>query len=139
MYGAKATASNDFGYAWLPKLDAGQNASWLNLFDRMSKGMVKGFFAWGQNPACSGANAGKVRLALQTLDWMVNVNLFDNEPGLLERPGQGSDKDQDRVFMLPVPPRSRRKGLSAIPAAGCNGATRPSTLRDRTTGPRYHP
>ena len=90
MYGANATKENDFGYSWLPKLDETQNASWLMLFDRMSKGQIKGFFAWGQNPACSGANAGKVRKALETLDWMVNVNLFDNETGSFWK-GPGKD------------------------------------------------
>ena len=77
-----------------PKLDAGQNASWLMLFDQMSKGKIKGFFAWGQNPACSSANAGKVRQALQTLDWMVNVNLFDNETGSFWK-GPGKDPTED--------------------------------------------
>jgi formate dehydrogenase major subunit len=111
MYGDKATPGNDFGYAWLPKLDAGQNASWLNLFDRMSKGMVKGFFAWGQNPACSSANAGKVRQALQTLDWLVNVNLFDNETGSFWK---GPDKDpakiKTEVFMLPCAASFEKEG-----------------------------
>jgi formate dehydrogenase major subunit len=58
-YGEKATKENDFGYAWLPKLDPTQNASWLNLFDEMYKGTFTGFFAWGMNPACSSANAGE--------------------------------------------------------------------------------
>ena len=53
----------------------------VDLFDEMYKGTFKGFFAWGQNPACSGANAGKNRKAFAKLDWMVNVNLFDNETG----------------------------------------------------------
>jgi formate dehydrogenase major subunit len=32
LYGDKATKDNDFGYAWLPKLDEGMKASWLHLF-----------------------------------------------------------------------------------------------------------
>lgn len=111
MYGPKATAANDFGYSWLPKLDAGQNASWLMLFDRMSRGMIKGFFAWGQNPACSSANAGKVRQALQTLDWMVNVNLFDNETGSFWRgPGKDPAKIKTEVFMLPCAASFEKEG-----------------------------
>ena len=51
------------------------------LFDKMLKGQFEGFFAWGQNPACSGANSNKTRKALAKLKWMVNVNLFDNETG----------------------------------------------------------
>jgi formate dehydrogenase major subunit len=57
MFGTSATSENDFAYDWLPKLDDSVNYSWLYLFDEMYKGNIKGFFAWGQNPACSGTNA----------------------------------------------------------------------------------
>jgi formate dehydrogenase major subunit len=111
MYGAKATPANDFGYAWMPKPDAGQNASWLVLFDQMAKGKIKGFFAWGQNPACSGANAGKVRRALGRLEWLVNVNLFDNETGSFWRgPGQDPEKIMTEVFMLPCAASFEKEG-----------------------------
>jgi formate dehydrogenase major subunit len=81
FFGDKASAENEFGYPWMPKLDEGKPYSWLDIFDEMFKGSIKGFFAWGMNPACSGSNAGKVRKALANLEWMVNVNLFDNETG----------------------------------------------------------
>ncbi len=111
MYGPNATKENDFGYAWLPKLDDPQNASWLMLFDQMAKGKSKGFFAWGQNPACSSANAGKVRKALETLDWMVNVNLFDNETGSFWRdPGKDPSKIKTEVFMLPCAASFEKEG-----------------------------
>ena len=102
IYGPAATKENDFGYAWLPKIDEGMNASWLMLFDAMFKGKFEGFFAWGQNPACSGANSNKVRKALAKLKWMVNVNLFDNETGSFWRgPGMNPKEIQTEVFMLP--------------------------------------
>jgi formate dehydrogenase major subunit len=101
-YGKNARKDNDFGYSWLPKLDDGQNASWLMLFDVMYKGQFEGFFAWGMNPTCSGANAGKVREALTKLKWMVNVNLFDNETGSFWRgPGVDPKKINTEVFQLP--------------------------------------
>jgi formate dehydrogenase major subunit len=101
-YGEQATEDNDFGYHWLPKLEDDQNASWLLLFDEMHKGNFQGFFAWGQNPACSGSNANKVREALANLDWMVNVNLFDNETGSFWRgPNMDPEKVQTEVFFLP--------------------------------------
>jgi formate dehydrogenase major subunit len=101
-YGESATRENEFGYQWLPKLDDGQNASWLILFDEMMKGAFQGFFAWGQNPACSGANSNKVRQALSKLDWLVNVNLFDNETGSFWRgPGMDPKEVQTEVFFLP--------------------------------------
>ncbi len=101
-YGDAATAENDFGYAWLPKLDDGQNASWLRIFDEMSKGEFEGFFAWGQNPACSGANSNKTRKAMAKLDWLVNVNLFDNETGSFWKgPGMDPKEIKTEVFFLP--------------------------------------
>jgi formate dehydrogenase major subunit len=102
IYGAAATKENDFAYAWLPKLDVGQNGSWLMLFDKMHQGQFEGFFAWGQNPACSGANSTKTRAALAKLKWMVNVNLYDNETGSFWRgPGMNPADVQTEVFMLP--------------------------------------
>ena len=79
MYGDAAKPENEFAYSLLPKLEDGKSYSWLDMFDAMYRKQFTGFFAWGQNPACSGANAGNTRQALGTLDWMVTVNLFDNE------------------------------------------------------------
>lgn len=111
IYGAKATKENDFGYAWLPKLDPGMNASWLMIFDNMIKGKFKGFFAWGQNPACSGSNSNKVRNALAKLDWMVATNLFDNETASFWKgPGMDPAKIKTEVFFLPAAASFEKEG-----------------------------
>jgi len=111
IYGAKATKENDFAYSLLPKLDPGMNASWLMIFDNMIKGKFKGFFAWGQNPACSGSNANKVRSALSKLDWMVTANLFDNETSSFWKgPGVDSSKVKTEVFFLPVAASFEKEG-----------------------------
>ncbi len=111
MYGEKATKENDFGYAWMPKLDPGQDASWLNLFDEMYKGTFTGFFAWGMNPACSGAHSGKVRQALAKLDWMVNVNVFDSETACFWKgPGMDPKKIKTEVFQLPCAASMEKEG-----------------------------
>ncbi len=111
MYGDKATKENDLGYAWMPKLDPTQDASWLNLFDEMYKGNFTGFFAWGMNPACSGANAGKVRQAMTKLDWMVNVNVFDSETGSFWKgPGMDPKKIKTEVFVLPCAASMEKEG-----------------------------
>ncbi|MBT9171509.1 MAG: Formate dehydrogenase subunit alpha [Actinobacteria bacterium] len=79
------------------------DASWLVLFDRMFEGKFEGFFAWGQNPACSSGNAGKVRKALSKLKWMVNVNLFDNETGFFWKgPDMNPKEIKTEVFQLPA-------------------------------------
>jgi formate dehydrogenase major subunit len=111
FFGKNATKENDFGYEWLPKLDDGQNASWIMLFHEMYLGKFKGFFAWGQNPACSGTNAGKVRKALAKLEWMVNVNIFDNETGSFWRgPDMKPEEIKTEVFQLPAAASCEKEG-----------------------------
>ena len=111
IYGDAATKENDFGYSWMPKLDVGQNASWLMIFDKMYKGDFDGFFAWGQNPACSGANSNKTRQAMTKLKWLVNVNLFDNETASFWRgPGMNPKDVQTEVFMLPCCSSMEKEG-----------------------------
>jgi formate dehydrogenase major subunit len=111
MFGENATPFNGFGYDWMPKLDAGKPYSWLHIFDGMFKGEFTGFFAWGQNPACSGANAGKNREAMAKLDWMVNVNLFENETGSFWMgPGMDPKSIKTEVFFLPCAASAEKEG-----------------------------
>jgi formate dehydrogenase major subunit len=111
FFGEKADKGNSFGYSWLPKLDDNVNYSWLNIFDAMYNGEIKGFFAWGQNPACSGANANKVRQALTKLDWLVNVNIFDNETGSFwQGPGMDPKEIKTEVFLLPCAAFNEKTG-----------------------------
>jgi len=106
-----SATSLEKSYTYLPKLDDGVNYSWLSLFDQMYKGNFSGFFAWGQNPACGGASSNKTREALTKLDWMVNVNLFDNETGSFWKgPGMSPDKIKTEVFMLPCAASIEKEG-----------------------------
>jgi len=100
-YGDKAVKGNDFAYSYLPKLDDGQDATVLNMIDRMYEGKVKGFTCVGQDPACSLPNANKVRQAFAKLDWMVHINIFDNERVLLERPGMNPKRSKRRSSCFP--------------------------------------
>jgi len=109
MYGKNAALEE--AYNFLPKLDDGVDYSWLTLFDHMYKGQFTGFFAWGMNPAASGASSNKVRQALSKLDWMVNVNLYDNETGSFWRgPGMDPTKIKTEVFMLPCASSVEKEG-----------------------------
>jgi formate dehydrogenase major subunit len=111
FFGEKATKENEFGYSWLPKLDEGKSYSWLDLFDAMYRGEFTGFFAWGQNPAASGANANKTRAAMAKVDWMVNVNLFDNETASFWKgPGMDPKKIKTEVFFLPCAASVEKEG-----------------------------
>lgn len=113
MYGDNATAENQFGYIWMPRLDDGVDYSWLNIFDAMYEGKIKGCFAWGMNPACSSANTNKVRPALAKLDWLVNVNIFPNETGWFwEDPNLGIKPSdvKTEVFVLPAAASIEKEG-----------------------------
>jgi len=104
-------ASLDDAYSWLPKAEDGKTYTWLQLFEAMHKNEFTGFFAWGMNPACGGANAGKNREAMANLDWMVNVNIFDNETGSFWRgPGMDPKKIKTEVFFLPCAVSIEKEG-----------------------------
>jgi formate dehydrogenase major subunit len=113
LFGEAATKENDFGYSWLPRLDVGANYSWLTIFDQMYNGNIKGFFSWGQNPACSGTNANKVRKALAKLDWLVNVNIFPSETGWFfqdKNLGIEAKDIKTEVFVLPAAASVEKEG-----------------------------
>ncbi|MCG2765833.1 MAG: formate dehydrogenase-N subunit alpha [Desulfarculaceae bacterium] len=111
MFGDAAVLDNDFGYGWMPKLDKGRTYAWLDIFDRMHRGEIKGLFAWGQNPACSGANSNKTRQALAKLDWLVTVNLFDNETtSFWKGPGLDPASVATEVFYLPAAASVEKEG-----------------------------
>jgi formate dehydrogenase major subunit len=101
--GDNATADNDFGYAWLPKLNPGTNYSHIALFEAMAEGTVKGLFCWGQNPAVGGPNAFAERAALQNLDWLVSVDLWETETcAFWQEPGVDPAAIDTEVFVLPA-------------------------------------
>ena len=110
-YGDKATKENDFGYAWVPKLDDGQDSSLLNMIDAMFEKKLKGFIVIAQNPACSLPNANKVRQAMANLDWFVHVNIFDNETASFWKgPGMNPKKVKTEVFLLPATASVEKEG-----------------------------
>src|SRR5579885_70787 len=76
-FGDAATKEHDFGLGWLPQID--RDYSHQQLFVDMANGLVKGFFAMGQNPAVGGQNASYQRKALAKLDWLVVRDLYETE------------------------------------------------------------
>jgi len=111
LWGGNATPENQFGYAWLPKIDDGKHYSTLHLFDQMYAGKIKGFFAYGSNVAVSSPNTAKVREGLKKLKWMVNVNIFDNETACFWKgPGVDPSKVDTEVFLLPAAAMIEKEG-----------------------------
>lgn len=100
-YGDFAGPENEFAYQLLPKRNS--SCSYLHLFKALAEGSVKGLFLFGQNPAVSGPNAGKERIALSRLKWMVAVDLFETETAAFwKRPGQDPKEISTEVFLLPA-------------------------------------
>jgi len=102
-YGDNATADNDFGYEWLPKLNPGTNYSHISLFEAMGEGAIKGLFVWGQNPAVGGPNACAERQALHNLEWLVVAELWETETcAFWKEPDADAASIQTEVFVLPA-------------------------------------
>ncbi len=78
-YGGKATKGNDFGYEFLPKLDAADNYSWGYIFDRMYSGQIQGLISFGMNPVANGPNTPKMLAALAKLKWLIVAECFETE------------------------------------------------------------
>jgi len=112
-FGDKATAENDFCYGWLPK-HTGKDHSHMAIFQAMAEGKIKGFFAWGQNPAVGGPLASRTRDALAKLDWMVGVDLFETETvSFWKRPGVNPADIKTEVFLLPTAMSYEKEGTVA--------------------------
>ena len=100
-YGSAATKDNDYAYDYLPKTSG--NYSWMPLFEAMYAGKIKGLFCMGQNPAVSGPNARLERKALDNLDWLVVMDLFETETASFwKAPGVNPADIKTEVFMLPA-------------------------------------
>jgi formate dehydrogenase major subunit len=103
FYGENASKDNDFGYAWLPKPEDGKTYSWLDIFDEMYNGKIKGMLLFSQNPAGSSPNTNKVVGGLSKLDWLVHTNIFNNESASFwHGPGLDPKKIKTEVFLLPA-------------------------------------
>ncbi len=73
-WGEAATAENDYGYGYLPRM-TGDHGTYRTVLD-MIDGSVKGYFLLGQNPAVGSAHGKAQRLGMANLDWLVVRDLF---------------------------------------------------------------
>jgi|SRR5579883_686037 len=90
MWGKAATPENEFGYAWLPKIDG--NYSWMYIFDDMYRGSSsraggkepgpEGLISFGMNPVGLGPNSKKMVAALSKLKWLVVVENVETETSI---------------------------------------------------------
>ena len=108
-YGDAASAENDYAYDYLPKSSG--NYSWIPLFEAMYAGTIKGLFCMGQNPAVGGPNSRLERKALENLDWLVAMDLFETETASFwKAPGVNPADIQTEVFLLPAADAMEKAG-----------------------------
>lgn len=115
LWGSKATKENDFGYAWMPKVDG--NFSWMYLFDDMYRGSSRraggdeagpeGLISFGMNPVGTGPNTPKMMAALSKLKWLVVVENVETETAQFwkspkEYGAADPAKIPTEVFLLPA-------------------------------------
>jgi formate dehydrogenase major subunit len=109
-YGDNAMEGNEFGYAWLPKLNPGTNYSHIALFEAMAEGVVKGLICWGQNPAVGGPNSFAEVKALESLDWLVSVDLWETETCAFWQQVDDPTSVKTEVFALPAAASYEKEG-----------------------------
>jgi anaerobic selenocysteine-containing dehydrogenase len=123
MYGAAATKENDFAFNYLPKID--RNYSWVNIWNDMYEGKIKGIFAFGMNGVMIGPDSNKNIDALKKADWLVVCEIYPDETSEFWRaPGiTADDRRRSTPPCIACRARASRKktGPSSTPRAGCNG------------------
>jgi formate dehydrogenase major subunit len=114
-YGDRATADNQFGYQWLPRIH--RDLSHIPMFVDMHAGTIEGMVLLGQNPAVGGPNAGFHRQAMGKLKWLVVRDLFLTESATFwqhapeVRAGEIRPEDiGTEVFVLPAASVTEKDG-----------------------------
>ena len=103
FYGDAATKQTDWAFNYLPKVD--RNFSWVQLWDNMYNGIVKGLFAFGMNGVAIGPDSKKNIDALKRADWLVVGEIYQDETSeFWKSPGITTDEMkqiQTTVYRLP--------------------------------------
>jgi formate dehydrogenase major subunit len=103
MYGDAATKDNDWGFAYLPKVD--REYSWSHIWDDMYQGKVKGTLAFGMNAVAIGPNSNKTIDALKKSDWLAVCDIYPDETSeFWKSPGITTDEMKNiktEVYRLP--------------------------------------
>jgi formate dehydrogenase-N alpha subunit len=104
MWGTAATPDNEFGYAWLPKIDKVYDT--LQIFELVHQGAVNGFVCQGFNPLLSVPNKAKMSAGLSKLKFLVSIDpLMTDTAKFWENHGDANPVDpaaiQTEVFVLP--------------------------------------
>ena len=102
-FGDSATAANDYGYQFLPRMQAGKNTSMVPMLEEMAQGKLKMAFSIGTDLPVSMANNQIVAAAFANIDMLVVIDLWDNETSSFWRaPDVKSESINTEVVFLPA-------------------------------------
>ena len=114
-YGKNATAENDFGYDWVPKITS--NHSFFEYLYDMADGKMEGMFMMGQNPAVAAANSRFQRTSLSKLKWLVVRDMVEIEAATfwrdspeIERGELKTEEIETEVFFFPAAGHAEKEG-----------------------------
>jgi formate dehydrogenase major subunit len=114
-FGDAATAENDYGFGYLPKITG--NHSHFPTMLRALDGGLDGIFLMGQNPAVGSMHAGLMRRALATMKWVVVRDLVEIESATFWRDApevrSGELRTEDirtEVFLMPAASHVEKEG-----------------------------
>lgn len=114
-FGEHATAENDFGFDWLPRL-TGDHNNYETVLD-MADGKVPGYIIAGENPAVGSANGRLQRAALRAAEWVVvrDMSMIETATFWKDAPEitSGEVRTEDvgtEVFFLPVATHVEKDG-----------------------------
>ncbi len=115
FYGPSALSENDFGFGYLPLIDA--DHSFQQMILDMAERKLRGLFCMGQNPAVGGQNARLARKGLAALDWLVVRDSFEIETATFWKNGpeiaSGESRPEEigtEVFLLPAAMGAEKDG-----------------------------
>jgi formate dehydrogenase major subunit len=95
MYGDGAKPENDFAFHYLPKID--RRYSWVEMWDRMYNGEIKGHIAFGMNGVMIGPNSQKNIDALKKADWLVVCEIYPDETSEFWRAPSITPEEMKRI------------------------------------------
>src|SRR3989475_3754976 len=114
-YGDAATAKNQFGFGWLPRItgDHSHFGYWLE----MAEGKLDGLFVMGQNPAVGAPNGRLERKALAKLKWLVGRDFVEIETASfwsdspeVERGELSPENIATEIFLFPAAGTAEKDG-----------------------------
>jgi formate dehydrogenase major subunit len=114
-FGDAATAANDYGFSWIPRI-SGDHSTYETMLG-MLDGRVEGFFVIGENPAVGSANSRLHRLAMARLNWLVVRDLQEIESASfwyrspeIETGELRTEDIATEVFFLPAAAHTEKAG-----------------------------